>query len=126
MFCEERLLNGIRFSGGNLRGCRLAFFLPLGSGCALTLLGGADGPAGNAGTALVPEIPLVRVFVLLCPARSTERFLGVSAGVSKLVLGVGRNFGAGIPAASPDRVVSPRDESEKPDCELLNDDEKNG
>jgi hypothetical protein len=77
-------------------------------------------------------LALSSVFVLLCPGLviSPERFLGVSAGTSILLLGVGKNRGVGKPPTSAIREDSPSIESaEKADmecCELFSDDEKKG
>jgi hypothetical protein len=75
-------------------------------------------------------LALSSVFVLLCPGLviSPERFLGVSAGTSILLLGVGKNRGVGKPPTSAIRADSPSiDSAEKTDiecCELFSDDEK--
>lgn len=136
--CELRVLMGIRFKGGKRSGCKLTFFLPVGSGWALaTVLGGP----GGAGTEVAPEVvpaalivplafALSRVFVRLWPGLviSPDRFLGVSAGTSRLVRGVGKNRGAGRPPTSAGRAESSVESAEKADtecCELFNDDEKN-
>ncbi len=75
---------------------------------------------------------LSSVFVLLCPGLniSPDRFLGVSAGTSRLVLGVGKNRGVGKPPTSANREDSPTiGSAEKAGtecCELFRDEEKKG
>jgi hypothetical protein len=130
----------MRFSGGRRRGWRLTFLLPVGSGSALTTVLGGPGGAGTDvalevapaafNVSLVFALSSVLVLLWLGLVISPERFLGVSAGTSRLVLGVGRKRGVGRPAISANREDSPSIESaEKADaecCELFSDVEKKG
>lgn len=128
---------GAKLSGGRRNGCKLTLRLPFGSGCARTaVLGGpgaakADVAAGVTPAVLKEPLAFARssVFVRLCAGRviSPDRFLGVSAGTSRLVLGVGKNRGVGRPPTSPSREDSPSiGSAEKACCELFSEEKKLG